>query len=314
VHPAPALPSPATDTTLPRPCNLPAPRDHPVVVDERRGHLVDALRAWKVKAATATLWVLIALAGAGGLRALVWGGPPAAASPAAAAPAGVTGFAEMYVAAYLEAGAGQEQTLRPYYPNAVDLHDVLPSSRYAARTAAVASSEPSPGYWAITVGAEVLVAAQGGYVRAGTHYYRVGVMSASGPLVATSLPAEVPAPTPTSLPRLRLGHLAPPSGDAPSAAVQQFFDAYLAGQGNPGAGLRSVIPPPFTSVAVTGIAGTPSGPSGQSSVRTMQAEVVGTDAGGLKTVLDYSFQLAERNGAWVVTSLLPAAPLGQVTR
>jgi hypothetical protein len=55
-------------------------------------------------------------------------------------------------------------------------------------------------------------------------------------------------------------------------------------------------------------------PSGQSGVQTVQAEVVGTDAGGLKTVLDYSFQLAERSGAWVVTSLLPAAPLGQVTR
>ena len=75
-----------------------------------------------------------------------------------------------------------------------------------------------------------------------------------------------------------------------------------------------MTPPPFTSVAVTGIAGSPSALSGQSGVRTMQAEVVGTDAGGLKTVLDYSFQLAERNGARVVTSLLPAAPLGQVTR
>ena len=307
MQPAPALPSPSTDPTLPRLNGLPVSPDHHVVLDEERGHLVDSLRAWKVKVATAGLWVLVALAGAGGLRALVWRGSPVPA----AAPAGAAGFAEMYVAAYLEAGAGQEQTLRPYYPAAVDLHDVIPSSRYAARTAAVASSEPSPGYWAITVGAEVLVAARGGYVRAGTHFYRVGVMSATGPLVATSLPAEVPAPTPTTLPPLRLGHLAPPSGDASSAAVQQFFDAYLAGHGEPGDGLRAVTPPPFTSVAVTGIA---TNPSGQSGVQTVQAEVVGTDAGGLKTVLDYSFQLAERNGAWVVTSLLPAAPLGQVTR
>ena len=307
MQPAPALPSPSTDPTLPRLNGLPVSPDHHVVLDEERGHLVDSLRAWKVKVATAGLWVLVALAGAGGLRALVWRGSPVPA----AAPAGVAGFAEMYVAAYLEAGAGQEQTLRPYYPAAVDLHDVIPSSRYAARTAAVASSEPSPGYWAITVGAEVLVAARGGYVRAGTHFYRVGVMSATGPLVATSLPAEVPAPTPTTLPPLRLRHLAPPSGDASSAAVQQFFDAYLAGHGEPGAGLRAVIPPPFTSVAVTGIA---MSPSGQSGVQTVEAEVAGADADGLKTVLDYSFQLAERNGAWAVTSLLPAAPLGQVTR
>ncbi len=311
MQPAPALSSPATDPTLPRLNGLPVSPDHHVVLDEGRGDLVDSLRAWKVKVATAALWVLIALAGAGGLRALVWRGALAPAPGPAAAPASVAGFAEMYVAAYLEAGAGQEQTLRPYYPAAVDLHDVIPSSRYVARTAAVASSEPSPGYWAITVGAEVLVAARGGYVRAGTHFYRVGVMSATGPLVATSLPAEVPAPTPTALPRLRAGHLAPPSGDASSAAVRQFFDAYLAGHAEPGAGLRAVTPPPFSSVAVTGIA---MSPSGQSGVQTVQAEVVGTDAGGLKTVLDYSFQLAERNGAWVVTSLLPAAPLGQVTR
>ena len=311
MHSAPALPSPATDPTLPRLNGLPISADRPVVLDEGDRQFVDSLRVWKVKLATAGLWVLVALAGAGGLRALVWGGPPAPASGPAAAPAAVAGFAETYVAAYLEAGAGQDQTLRPYYPAAVDLHDVIPRSRYAARTAAVASSEPSPGYWAITVGAEVLVAAEGGYVRAGTHFYRVGVMSATGPLVATSLPAEVPTPTPTALPPLRFGHLAPPSGDAPSAAVQQFFDAYLAGHGEPGAGLRAVTPPPFTSVAVTGIA---MGPSGQSSVQTAEAEVVGTDAGGLKTVLDYSLQLAERNGAWAVTSLLPAAPLGQVTR
>jgi len=305
------LPSSAFDTTLPRLNGLPISPEHPVEIDEGRRPLGDALRAWKVKVAATALWVLVALAGAGGLRALVWAPSPAAGTAPTAVPAAIAGFAEMYVAAYLEAGAGQEQSLRPYYPGPVDLHDVVPASRYAARTAAVASSEPSPGYWAVTVGAEVLVAAQGGYVRAGTHFYRVGVMSATGPLVATSLPAEVPAPTPTSVPQLRLGHLAPPSRDASRPAVQQFFDAYLAGRGEPGAGLRAVTPPPFTSVAVTGIA---MSPSSQSGVQTMQAEVVGSDAGGLKTVLDYSFQLAERNGAWVVTSLLPAAPLRQVTR
>ena len=311
MQPAPALPSPAIDPTLPRLNGLPISADRPVVLDEADRPFVDSLRTWKVKVATAGLWVLVALAGAGGLRALVWGASPAPASAPAAAPAGVAGFGEMYVAAYLEAGAGQEQTLRPYYPAAVDLHDVIPRSRYAARTATVASSEPSPGYWAITVGAEVLVAAEGGYVRAGTHFYRVGVMSATGPLVATSLPAEVPAPTPTALPPLRFGHLAPSSGEAPGAAVQQFFDAYLAGHGEPGAGIRAVTPPPFTSVAVRGIA---MSPSGQSGVQTAEAEVVGTDASGLKTVLNYSFQLAERNGARVVTSLLPATPLRQVTR
>lgn len=307
--PAPALPSPVLDATLRPSSSPPASR---VVIDEGRSNLVDALRAWKVKVATAGLWILIALAGAGGLRALVWGGTQAAAPGSKAVPtaasAGIAGFAEMYVAAYLEAGAGQEHALRPYYPETVDLHDVTPSGRYAARTAAVASSESAPGYWAVTVGAEVLVAAQGGYVRAGTHYYRVGVMSASGPLVATSLPAEVPAPTPTSLPPLGLGHLSAPSGDAPTTAVAHFFDAYLAGQGNPGPGLSPVTPPPFVSVALMGIA---VGPSDHSGVRTVRAEVAGTDARGLKAILDYSLQIADPSGGWVVTAVLPAAPLGR---
>lgn len=306
---APVLPSP--DASL-RPSSPPQSRDQHVVAYEGGWHVVDALRAWKVKVATAGLWILIALAGAGGLRALVWGGSHAAAPASKAAPAvappGIPGFAEMYVAAYLEAGAGQEQTLRPYYPEAVDLHDVTPSGRYASRTAAVASSESAPGYWAVTVGAEVLVAAQGGYVRAGTHYYRVGVMSATGPLVATSLPSEVPAPTPTSVPPLGLGHLSAPAGDGPATAVRHFLDAYLAGQGDPGPGLTPVTPPPFTSVALTGIAVSPSDHAG---VRVVRAEVAGTDAGGLKAILDYSLQIAARSGGWVVTALLPAAPLGR---
>ena len=60
--PAPALPSPVLDATLRPSSSLPASH---VVVDEGRGSLLDALRAWKVKVATAALWILIALAGAG---------------------------------------------------------------------------------------------------------------------------------------------------------------------------------------------------------------------------------------------------------
>jgi hypothetical protein len=266
---------------------------------------LDTMRAWRLKLATAALWVLIALAAAGGLRALLWGGSPAEGRSPAAAPSGVSGFAELYVAAYLEAGSGQEQTLRAYYPGSVDLHDVTPSGRYASHAATVTTSESAPGYWVVTVGAEVLVAAQGGYVRAGTHYYRVGVMTGSGALVATSLPAEVPAPTPAPLPALGPAQLAAPSDDAVTAAVQRFFDAYLAGRGSPGAGL-SPVTPPYASATVVAMAAGPVGPSG---VRTVRAQLAATDAVGLKVVLDYSLQLAQHNGTWAVTALLPVPPL-----
>lgn len=262
------------------------------------------LRAWRVRLATTGLWVLIALAAAGGLRALVSGVPRAAP---AVAPNAAAGFAEMYVAAFLEAGAGQEATLRAYYPGALDLHGVVPSGRYASHTATVATSEPSPGYWAVTVAAEVLVAAPGGYQRAGTHYYRVGVASASGALVATSLPAEVPAPVPAPLPPLAPASLAIPPGDAVKVAVQRFFDAYLAGNGIPGAGVSPVTPAPYASVAVVAMA---AGPAGASGSRTVRAEVAATDAGGLRVVLDYWFRLGSRNGTPTVTALLEAPPLG----
>jgi hypothetical protein len=133
-------------------------------------------------------------------------------------------------------------------------------------------------------------------------------MSASGPLVATSLPAEVPAPTPTALPPLRLSHLSAPSGDAPATAVRLFFDAYLAGHGDPGPGLTAVTPPPFTSVALMGIA---VGPSDHAGERTVRAEVAGIDASGRKAILDYSLQIADRSGGWLVTAVLPAAPLAR---
>ena len=86
-------------------------------------------------------------------------------------PAEAGGFAEMFVAAYLEAGSGQEQAVQNFYPGPVDLQGVIPGGRYASRTATVRARTAGPGYWAVTVGAEVLVLAQGGYARGGVHYY-----------------------------------------------------------------------------------------------------------------------------------------------
>jgi hypothetical protein len=262
-----------------------------------------------VHAATSLLWLLIALAAAGGFRALVWPGRPVPPAPAAAE---AGGFAEMFVAAFLEAGAGQEQSLHAFYPGPVDLRDVTPGSRYASRTSVVASEAVGPGYRAVTVGAEVLVLASGGYLRAGVHYYRVGVsLGARGP-VATSLPAEVAAPATGPLPRLVAPPLAAPGDDGVALAVRRFLDADLAGHGEldptaaPGSSLVAVTPPPFVSVALVGIAVGPAAPGG---TRLVLAEVVGTDAGGLKQVLDYSLRMADLRGRWVVEQVLPAPPL-----
>lgn len=276
-------------------------------VRKRRAVRSGMHQAWRVRVATACLWALIALAATGGLRSLIAPPPPAAPTRTSPAAAGPVGFAELYVAAYLEAGAGQEQSLKPFYGGHIDLQSVAPSSRYASRTAAVAAAETAPGYWAITVGAEVLVAAQGGYVRSGTHYFQVGVLAGPGGVVATSLPGEVPAPPAVAPPQLDVPALGMPQDDPVSKAVSRFLGAYLSGGGDPGGGIRAITPPPFASVSLTGIAASPPGPTGR---RTVLAEVAGTDAGGLREILDYSLRIMPRQDGWAVEAVLADAPLG----
>ena len=88
MHSVPVLPSPRLDTTMPRPPRPAASVERETVVHEGRRSLREAMGAWKLKVATAGLWVLIALAGAGGLRALVWSAAPATSRTVASTPSG----------------------------------------------------------------------------------------------------------------------------------------------------------------------------------------------------------------------------------
>lgn len=143
-----------------------------------------------VRLATACLWLLIALGAFGGLRALA-GHADAETSSAGAQAVAVAGFAQLFVAAWLAAGSGQEASLRPYYRGPLHLDSVTATARYAARTAAVGEARSRSGAWAVTVGADELVAGGDGYVAGGTHYYRVEVVAGPMGFVATSLPAQV---------------------------------------------------------------------------------------------------------------------------
>jgi len=154
-----------------------------------------ALTPGVVRLATACLWMLIALAAAGGLRALVSSGAGGETSSSGAAQAvAVAGFAQLFVAAWLAAGSGQEASLRPYYRGPLHLDGVTPTARYAARTAAVGVAWSRSGTWIVTVGADELLAGGNGYVPAGTHYYRVELAAGPAGPRATALPAEVARP------------------------------------------------------------------------------------------------------------------------
>ncbi len=266
------------------------------------------------------LWALLGLTFLAAAVALLR--PPPRATAAVKVPeptVGAQGFAELYVAAYLSAGKGSEESLRAFYPVAVDLGDVAPGGLYAGRTTAIEAREVQHRYWAVTVGAEILYPQGGGMVSAGVRFYQVGVARVGEAYVATSLPAEVPTPAPGRGPKLAVPSMDRPGRDDPvAAAVARFASAFLGADGElarytaPGSTLRAVRPAPFRSVEVTGLAdrdierdvgGAPA------KAKEVLAEVKGTDANGRAQVMNYSLELVQRAGRWEVTKLLAGPPL-----
>ena len=289
--------------------------------------------------ARAGAWLLVASGPLLGLLALATTAAPAetrkpstiAKVASGTAPAG---FAELYVATYLEAGQGTESTLAPYYAGSVTLTNV-PGARTATRTVAVASNEVSSGYWAVTVAAQVTNHHAGRPDTAVVQYFRVGVQ-AVGPYwaggagtkpdgmvgyAAASLPAQVAAPETVAIGDLAYGTtrgnaLADPVVDTASS----FLSAYLTGTGDldryssPGTRLRSVSPAPYTAVKVTdsfdnsASAGIQTVPS-DGAARRLLVNVAATDAGGQTYPLTYALDLRSRGGRWEVWALTEAPAL-----
>ena len=283
----------------------------------KAGPLAGASAETLTRLATFGLWALVVVAALGGCGSFLT--RPTATGPAKvkvpAPTVGPEGFAELYVSTFLESGEGDEGRLRAFYPGSVQLRDVIPGSLYVARTATVDAKEVSRRYWAVTVAAEVLIPEGGGYRRAGTRFYQVGVAGAeAAAYVATSLPAEVPPPATLGAPPLQVGALERVRpGDAVADAVERFASAFLAGEGElvryvaPDAPLRAVSPPPFVAVKVTDLA--VHDIAGPPAAKEVLAAVRATDSAGRVQILHYSLELAERSGRWEVARLLPGPPL-----
>lgn len=270
---------------------------------------------WRVRAGTAALWLLIALAAAGGIRSLLAGGParPADAETLASTTASAAGFAQLFVATYLESGAGQARQLRRFYPGGIDLSGVTAEARYASHTAAVSMVPLGAGSWSITVAADVLVAGQGGYVRSGVQDYQVGVTATRNGMIATSLPSLVPAPPAPSLAALDTPPVAAPGRDAATRALAAFFGAYLTGGDTStatpapaGSGIRPITPAPFASAQLTGVAWLTQGGGAAPGRRVALAEISATDARGFKQVLEYTVRIGRHSNRWQVLQILPA--------
>lgn len=271
--------------------------------------------ATMVRAGAVCLWVLVVVGAVSGVAGLARPTPrlAAAQSPPPASPVTATGWAQLYVSAWLAAGEGDEAQLRSFFPGAPALTGVRSGGLWAPRTEAVAATETSPGYWSVTVAAEVMVAEPGGWKPAGTRHYLVAVAAAGPALVATALPAQVAAPPLARPPKLAfqaLGSRVPPEL---KDSVERFVAAYAAGDGEleryvtPRSPLRPVRPAPFAKTEVESVA--VDGPVATDRPVRVLATVRATDPAGRVAFLSYPLALASRDGRWEITEILAVPPL-----
>jgi hypothetical protein len=291
------------------------------------------------------------------LRAMMWGalccGPlallaaldtpatgPSVHAPgtATASPIGPAGFAELYVQAYLRSGA-DDPAVKSFYPQAPAL--TAPSGqRNATSTETTAARQVSPGYWAITVAADVSARnAKGTLTPTGVHFFSVPVIvvggaSASGSALADSavsyiaaaLPAEVAGPAQATAPSLGYTDSQQVATGPLADTVHAFAAAYLTGTGelgrylSPGTQLQPISPPPYTGIDVTSITAAAALPGDATTVPgdgTRVRLLVGVDAidgSGQRWPLTYALTAAARAGRWEIAGLDPAPALSPASR
>ena len=287
--------------------------------------------------AYAGLWgaLLVGLVG-GGLYLVGGAGrnSKAAATVAAApSPLGPSGWAVLFVQASVSAGDGTEGTLTPFLCTATlpSLSSVKPGTWAVSSATAVAAHESAPGYWSVTVAAQILgstpsttIAAPGATVSPpsvplGTRYYTVGVQVAGSGFCSASIPMQVPAPTAATATgrSTAFGSLVAPAGGDPVAdTTAQFLAALLAGQGEigrylaPGSSIISISPAPFAKVTVTGFSHVNIAiPPGAAPRIEVQASVECTDSDGRVQELVYVLDMTRLLGRWNVSRLIGAPPL-----
>lgn len=211
---------------------------------------------------TVGVWLLV-LAGpllaffavvlAGSSRATTASGQAQGTNRSAASATGPSGFAELYVAAYLAAGEGTEDELLPYYAEPVAFAN-KPGSRSASHVVTVAAEQVEKGYWSVTVAARVSAKDKAGKMTdRGMHYYRVGVQVSGTPEAGGALD---PSKTPGT----------PPPGAARSSAAAQSPTAQ-----SPAAQSPAAQPSPAPSGSASAPA--PKGPPALYAATSLPAEV-----------------------------------------
>ena len=227
---------------------------------------------------------------------------PATAAPEPRGPAGIGGFAELFVAEYLTADA---DAVGEFLPAAPPLSAMAPDIHYAARTAAIEVDSIGPDYWSVVVAADVLEFEDGGYVPAGLQHFQVGVIDDGGRLVAAGLPSRVASPPPRRSPPRSLAAANGTPSDTVAALTGDFLEALLVGGRNishyivPSSEIAAVVPP-YTQLSVTSLSTYPDG--------TVRAIVDATNSANAAVTLEYFLHIDQTSGDPLVGALLPGPP------
>lgn len=231
----------------------------------------------------------------------------------ATAAADPSGYAQLFVGAWLRSSADDTataqarlaQSLAPDVElpdRAADAHDA--HARLESVTA-VRSAQHEAGRWWVTVAAQ--------YADASMRYFAVPVASSDdgGSFTVTEVPSVVAGPGRAEVTKSPYG-VRVPEGEL-SSTVGQFLGAYLTGAGEverylaPGVKLSAVSPAPYSAVTVRQVLALEETAAGEKvpddgiTVRVL-AQVEARDAAG-RWPLAYEMELTARSGRWDVVAL-----------
>jgi len=229
---------------------------------------------------------------------------------------GAEGVAELYIAAYLTAGEDSTTDLYPLLDRASP-DRVEAGSLSATRTVSLGAEQVEPGYYAVTVAAEVVAIDTDGEGRpvrvpVGTRFYSVGVVETTTGWAITGLPSLAPAPVGAIAPELLIdGRGGLDAAPGLEQMLSRFLAAFLAGDGeltrytSPSSPIRAIQPPPFGTAEILEV-----GKVETSDGVTQVAVVVrATDSARRAQILEYALVVELRDGRWEVSRLLAAPPL-----
>lgn len=270
-------------------------------------------RWWVPRAMAAGLWTLIAVSVA--FAGMAWARPVASSAPAPVVMGeetrwDVSGFAELFVTQFVDAGDGDEASLAQFMGNSApsSLTGSEKGEWFASSTTTTAIVSTGSDRWRVTVAAGLLRrdAESSSYVSIGVRFFEVEIVETDLDLSATGLPWIAAAPPVGQQVAGGWGTgEVPTAGDPLADTVERFLTALLTGNGElgryaaPGSGLQAV-PATFDLVELERMA-TRRADDGS---RWVRASVKATSAESVMW-LSYDLMVEERDGRWEIAAMGP---------